>query len=1083
MSTGEQEDVLSDVYKDMLAEVASSEPSRFGDEGRNIKRRRVGHARDSIGERLEANGSQDELEIRARSITTLDDDFGDLFEDRPAPQVAYNDFEDSEESDVDWEEVDLNNDKSENILGSEDEDGGSGDEGGLDLVLLDPKGNGKRSSIPKRRPITAAERKLRLEIHKMHLLCLLYHVFLRNSWCNDPEIQATLKPLLASRTLSLLNSDPEKSQFQRTTLFTAGLTEASTLWASKFKITAKGMKRAVWADDEEKLKNYKLPEDVDLPMEKPDFRDHARKLEGSRDIGAQLFCALLRSVGVEARLVCSLQPLPFNFVAAKGTILREPRPKAIYIAEDSQGNTSEEVGSVDVNNVDVKYGSGSGPNQGALPQTPRRARRLWQPDFGSASRNSVKAPPAPKSEFTFHVSSRPRSRHTAPRVKRIRESAYPVYWVEAFNVAHQRWIPVDPLTTHSVGKPFKLEPPASEPENIMSYVVAFEDAGNARDITKRYAKAINAKTRKARVEATRGGDRWWKKTMRFFRREFYLDRDQVEDAELADREAREEMPRNVQDFKGHPYYALDRHLKRNEVIYPVREVGRLTTGPMSKGRGTEPIRRRSDVHVVKSADSWYRAGRDIKTGQQPLKHIQPKRNKPNSLGDDEEGDPDGGTGTGLYAEFQTVVYEPPPVVRGRVPKNSYGNIDIYVPSMVPKGGSHLPHPDAARAARLLRIDYADAVTGFEFKGRHGTAIIRGILAATEYREALEAVIQGFTDVREEEEVAKRSMRALAFWKRFMVGLRIRERIAGYAIPGEVGEAGGKRLADGEAEEGGEDGEHGGGFFPESGGESIAEPTARRTLPRKRQRREIYQPEESDEELAQIRDTDIATERGEGFVPDEPTQTNELQDRYERGGGGSTREEDDTSAATGGGGFIPEEGNSLFGDGGGGGFIPGEDDTTAAAAEEDGFLSDDAGGGGFIPEEGDTTAIAAEADPLLDDPDGGGFIPKKGTMVTTTTKETDSPFATANRGGFIPNDDPPPSNTSPPPATTNPDVPPSEENTDAPTRASPDEEPRGPPQRRATTPADSDEDDTSEQSSLISHDPEDDDAEPDWLLSD
>lgn len=35
-------------------------------------------------------------------------------------------------------------------------------------------------------------------------------------------------------------------------------------------------------------------------------------MQGSRDFGAQLFCALLRSVGVEARLVCSLQPLSFR---------------------------------------------------------------------------------------------------------------------------------------------------------------------------------------------------------------------------------------------------------------------------------------------------------------------------------------------------------------------------------------------------------------------------------------------------------------------------------------------------------------------------------------------------------------------------------------------------------------------------------------------------------------------------------------------------------------------------------------------------------------------------------------------------
>jgi xeroderma pigmentosum group C-complementing protein len=137
-------------------------------------------------------------------------------------------------------------------------------------------------------------------------------------------------------------------------------------------------------------------------MEKADFRDHARKPEGSRDIGAQLFCALLRSVGVTARLVCSLQPLPFNFAAStKGTTPQISRPKVIYAAEDSQGNTSEEAGSVDVYNMNADVGSRSGPDQEVLPQMPKRTRRLWQPNFRSGSRDIGKAFPAPKGGFTF----------------------------------------------------------------------------------------------------------------------------------------------------------------------------------------------------------------------------------------------------------------------------------------------------------------------------------------------------------------------------------------------------------------------------------------------------------------------------------------------------------------------------------------------------------------------------------------------------------------------------------------------------------------------------------------------------------
>lgn len=189
-----------------------------------------------------------------------------------------------------------------------------------------------------------------------------------------------------------------------------------------------------------------------------------------------------------------------------------------------------------------------------------------------------------------------------------------MYWVEAFNHAVQKWVPVDPLVTNTIAKPSRFEPPASDPENNMTYVIAFEEDGTAKDVTKRYAKAYNAKTRRGRVESTKGGERWWRRVTRHYKRTYDLDRDQVEDAELAAKEAAEEMPRNVQDFKDHPYYALERHLKRSEVIHPKKEVGKVSTGKSlnDNGKTLEPIYRRRDVHLVKSADSWYRLGREIK---------------------------------------------------------------------------------------------------------------------------------------------------------------------------------------------------------------------------------------------------------------------------------------------------------------------------------------------------------------------------------------------------------------------------------------------------------------------------------------
>lgn len=199
-------------------------------------------------------------------------------------------------------------------------------------------------------------------------------------------------------------------------------------------------------------------------------------------------------------------------------------------------------------------------------------------------------------------------------LKGIIESPFPVYWVEAFNEAAQKWIPVDPLTTKTVSKPLELEPTLGDSQNKLSYVLAFEEDGSARDVTRRYARAYNAKTRKLRVEATEGGEKWWRQVLKTYRRSYGLPRDQIEDTALAAREAAEGMPKNVMDFKDHPYYALERHLKRSEVIYPKREVGKVGVGRKGRYQILEPIFRRRDVHVVKSADSWYRQGREIKVG-------------------------------------------------------------------------------------------------------------------------------------------------------------------------------------------------------------------------------------------------------------------------------------------------------------------------------------------------------------------------------------------------------------------------------------------------------------------------------------
>lgn len=393
---------------------------------------------------------------------------------------------------------------------------------------------------------------------------------------------------------------------------------------------------------------------------------------------------------------------------------------------------------------------------------------------GSTARRRLGHPNATSYNFT-PTAAPARSQPTFETRKKIKESAYPVYWVEILDVGHQKWQPVDAVVTNTFWKPKVLEPPITDKENCLTYVIAFEADGAAKDVTRRYAKAYTAKTRRSRVDTVaEDGDRWWQRVMKQYRRRRLRDLDQIEDNELTGIEAREPMPRNVQDFKDHPVFALERHLRRHEVLVP----GATPSGTVSAGsRGPlERIYRRRDVRIARSADKWYRMGREVKPNEIPAKWL-PKRARPKGRFEEEqEDDAQGDAGTPVYTEDQTELYVPPRVRNGLVPKNKFGNIDVYVPRMIPSGGAHIVHEHASRAAFILGVDYAPALTGFQFKGRHGTAVLTGIVVAQEYEEAVRAVIDGLGDVEQEIEDERRKLRAYKVWRKFLMGLRIREQI-------------------------------------------------------------------------------------------------------------------------------------------------------------------------------------------------------------------------------------------------------------------------------------------------------------------
>ncbi|KAF4434763.1 hypothetical protein F53441_13647 [Fusarium austroafricanum] len=747
-----------EIYQDMLAEAGVNPRDRSSPE-RPLKRRRAGPSKtkpepEKPSEQAPKQPESSKVhpaEVADNNEEDDDEDEDVEFEDVILPQPTMQTMElesddEDEDEDIIFEDVDFagplpdSSNKPEEPKSLE-----------LNLTAHQSSTAQGKKAIERRKPISREERKIRTDIHKAHLLCLLSHVARRNHWCNDGKVQDYLRAHLTDKTVNYLTPGAHLPQFGRTESLKTGLKQAESVWKTKYEVIERGLRRALWAEDPEQLQDYEPSDDMESCLDRDDFREAAKKLQGSRDVGAQLYCALLRSAGVQARLVCSLQPLACTSGAPS-----MPKPKQ----KPKKGLTKAEKNE-QVRATIAKYQEMANAGYGSPSGGSSARRRLGHPNATAYNFTSAISPPKPQPTFETR--------------KRIKESPYPVYWVEILDVGHQKWQPVDAVVTHTFWKPRALEPPITDKENFLSYVVAFEADGTAKDVTRRYAKAYTAKTRRARIETvSEGGDIWWRRVMKLYGRRRRTDLDQIEDNELVGIEAREPMPRNVQDFKDHPVFALERHLRRNEVLIP----GATPSGTVAAGsRGPlEKIYRRKDVRIARSADKWYRLGREVKPLEIPAKWL-PKKAKPkNPLDNDQNEDAQGDAGTPVYTEDQTLLYQPPPVRNGVVPKNKFGNIDVYVPSMVPAGGAHIIHEHAARAAFLAGVDYAPALTGFSFKGRHGTAVLTGVIVAKEYEEGVRTIIESLGDLEQEVEDERRRHRALKTWRKLLMALRIREQI-------------------------------------------------------------------------------------------------------------------------------------------------------------------------------------------------------------------------------------------------------------------------------------------------------------------
>lgn len=326
-------------------------------------------------------------------------------------------------------------------------------------------------------------------------------------------------------------------------------------------------------------------------------------------------------------------------------------------------------------------------------------------------------------------------------------------WMEVYLEQEEQWMSVD-VTSGQIHCDRHLERHA--PDQLL-YVVAYNSDLTWKDVTARYSSSFLSTTRKQRAHPT------WKKILRIHR-EKPSPRSKAEDESLEKSLVDRPMPTSISEFKSHPLYALQRHLLKFEAIYPPTAI---PVGYIRK----EAVYARECVKNLHSRETWLKEAKVVRIGEKPYKIVKarPKWDRcSQKMVTDQPLE--------VFGDWQIEDYIPPPAVDGVVPRNAYGNVELFLPTMLPKGTKHLPIPGLNKVARRLGIDCAPAMTGWDYHGGWSHPVYDGYVVCEEHVETLMDAWRVANEEQEKREREKKEKRVYDNWRRLIRGLLIRDRL-------------------------------------------------------------------------------------------------------------------------------------------------------------------------------------------------------------------------------------------------------------------------------------------------------------------
>ncbi|ANB12226.1 Rad4p [Sugiyamaella lignohabitans] len=626
----------------------------------------------------------------------------------------------------------------------------------------------------RRRKVEAANREkvIRLTTHVLHVQALLHHGSVRNEWINDSKLQKTLKeklpkPLRSAFRKHAKHVDSGKNIRKPDEVIdnlAVLVTKLALYFRKQFEITKPGLTvhgyyqqgdntdGSTGALDSEEfiLKCSEREQFTDFE----DFYNTAVTLKGSRDLGAQVFACILRSLGVETRLVFSPPLLGYSL------------HKREQFVPDKDGR-KRKTGS-----------SRKSMSRGATPD-----------DVGEHQRviDSNLAYPI----FWCEIYD--------PRL-------------QSYIAIDPMILPFPDYEDLLNGKYAAEKPAQFEPQGPyagsqkMYYVVAYEDDSNCRDLTPKY---MSSKTVPQIITLTAtslvrpmAASSFKDVAYLLYLRSVWLmaralnkksDKLRAEDAQMrkwiaaksstenGSESTEPSYPNVLSAYKSHPTLVLHSKLYKSQTLRPGAKPVHKFDIKSAKGTRTEIVYHQKDVVNCRPQAAWYKEGRVIKPGEKPMiiEKAKPstrngKRKLETSI---KYGDNPEVVEQGLYSYEQTMEYVPPEVIEGQpIPRNEFGRVEIFTPNMVPKGTVHLRYQGLGRIAKKLGIDFVPAVVGFKFQSRFAKPDIDGGIVPVNSAEILLDAWRQDQETKREKETAARNEDALTRWKLYVARLQLLRRL-------------------------------------------------------------------------------------------------------------------------------------------------------------------------------------------------------------------------------------------------------------------------------------------------------------------